>query len=94
MLRCRVWRRGGGPGTPAVRGLRDLEGPGLEAPGWGFKGPQGRVWLQPKTGQKESDPGATPEMACVCSRGRALCMLTERGAGLSTTPGPVDPPAF
>ena len=45
----------------------------------GFKGPQGRVWLELKTGQKESDPGAAPETACVCPRGRAFCVLTDLG---------------
>lgn len=91
MLLCRGCGGGaGGPGTPAVRGLRDFEGPGLEAPGWGFKGPQGRVWLEPKTGQKESDPAAAPEMACVCPRGRALCVLTDEGQAVHNS-GPRGP---
>ena len=71
-----------------MRGLRDFEGPGLEAPGWGFKGPQGRVWLEPKTGQKESDPAAAPEMACVCPRGRALCVLTDEGQAVHNSGPP------
>lgn len=42
MLRCRGWGGGRGPRDPCRGGLSDLEGPGLEHLGGGFKGPQGK----------------------------------------------------
>ena len=46
--------------------------------------------LQTEKGQKESDPAAAHEMACVCPRGRALCVLTDEGQAVHNS-GPLGP---